>query len=101
MGEHRCGSPISIKVKYNFLEIAFPYSCSTVDLLNIFRTYYYENTSGGITLKICKKIQLTFCKKQCRKNAVKNVKNVEISCGTNNLHLVAPKVFADGINETG
>ena len=37
-GEHPCWSVISIKLLFNFFEIAFRHDCSPVNLLHIFRT---------------------------------------------------------------
>ena len=38
IGEHPCRSAISIKLLWNFTEIAFRHRCSPVNLLHIFRT---------------------------------------------------------------
>ena len=43
-------SLISIKLKYNFIEITLPHGYCPVDLLNIFKTLFYENTCGGLLL---------------------------------------------------
>ena len=43
MGEHPCRSVISI-------EITLLHGCSPVNLLRIFRTLFYKNTSGGLLL---------------------------------------------------
>ena len=36
--------------KCNFIEITLPHGCSHVNLLHIFRTPFYRNTSGGLFL---------------------------------------------------
>ena len=42
----------SIKLLCSFWEItALQYECSPVNLMHIFRTSFYENTSGGLFLK--------------------------------------------------
>ena len=46
-GEHPCRSRISIKLHCNFTEIALQHGCSSVNLLYIFRTSFYKNTSGS------------------------------------------------------
>ena len=51
-GEHPCQSTISIKLQSNFIEIAFRYWCSPVNLLHIFRTPFPKNTSGRLGLDI-------------------------------------------------
>ena len=51
IGEHPCRSVISIKLQSNFIEIALRHGCSPVNLLHIFRTPFYKNTSGGLLLK--------------------------------------------------
>ena len=48
IGEHQCGSVISIKLQSNFIEIALLHGCSPVNLLHIFRAPFYKNTSGGL-----------------------------------------------------
>ena len=50
--EFPCRSPISIKLLCNFTEIALKHGCSPVNLLHIFRTPLYRNTSGGLLLFI-------------------------------------------------
>ena len=50
-GEHPCRSAISKKLPSNFVEIAFWYGCSPVNLLHIFRTPFYKNTSEWLLLK--------------------------------------------------
>ena len=47
-GEHPCRSAISIKL----FEITLWDGYSPVNLLHIFRTPFYKNTSGGLLLKI-------------------------------------------------
>ena len=36
----------------NFIEIAFPHGCSTVNVLHIFRTPFPKNTSGRLLLRV-------------------------------------------------
>ena len=55
-GEHPCRSVISIKLLCQFIEIALRHGCSPVNLLNIFTTPFYKNTSGGRLLSISHKI---------------------------------------------
>ena len=38
------------KVACNFIEVTIWHRCSPVDLLHIFRTRFYKNTSGGMLL---------------------------------------------------
>ena len=45
-GEHQWRSLISIKLRSNFVEIILRHGCSPVNLLHIFRTPFYKNTSG-------------------------------------------------------
>ena len=45
-GEHSCWSAISIKLLSNFIKIAIRHECSPVNLMHIFRTPFYKNTSG-------------------------------------------------------
>ena len=49
--EHPCQSAISIKLQSNFIEIAIRHGFSPVNLLHIFRTPFYKNTSGWLLLK--------------------------------------------------
>ena len=49
-GEHPCRSAISIKLLCNFIEIALRHECSPLNLLHVFRTPIYENTSGRLLL---------------------------------------------------
>ena len=51
-GEHPCPSVISIKLLYNFIEITLRHGYSLVNLLHIFRTPIFKNTSGGLLLFI-------------------------------------------------
>ena len=46
-GEHLCRSVNSIKLHSNFIEIVLRHGCSPVNLLHIFRTLFFKNTSGG------------------------------------------------------
>ena len=48
--EHLCWSVISIKLLWNFIEIALRHACSPVSLLHIFRIPFYKNTSGRLPL---------------------------------------------------
>ena len=49
-GEHPCQCVISIKLGWNFIEIAVRYRCSPVNLLHIFRTRFSRNTPGRLLL---------------------------------------------------
>ena len=49
-GEHPCWSVISIKLQSNFIEISLQCGCSPVNLLHIFKTPFYNNTSGWLLL---------------------------------------------------
>ena len=49
-GEHTCQNAISIKLLFNFIEIALWHGCSGVNLLHIFRTPFPRNTSGWLLL---------------------------------------------------
>ena len=51
-GEYPCQSVISIKLLWNFIEIAPRHVCSPVNLRHIFRTPFPRNTSGWLLLKI-------------------------------------------------
>ena len=53
-GKHPCGSVIPIKLLCNFIEIALLHGCAPVNLLHIFKTLFYKNTSGGMLLKCSK-----------------------------------------------
>ena len=44
--EYPCRSLISIKLRWNFIEIALRNECSPVNLLHVFRTPLYKNTYG-------------------------------------------------------
>ena len=49
--EHPWRSAISIKLQSNFIKIVLWHGCSPVNLLlYIFKTSFYENTSGGLLL---------------------------------------------------
>ena len=50
--EHPCQSVISIKFQSNFIKIAFRHGCSPVNLVNISRTLFPKNTSGGLLLRL-------------------------------------------------
>ena len=47
-GEHPSRSGISIRLQYNFIEIALRHGCSTVNLLHIFRTPFLKKTSARL-----------------------------------------------------
>ena len=49
-GEHPCWSVISITLLCNFIEITLRHECSPANLLQIFRTPFHKNTSGGLLL---------------------------------------------------
>ena len=49
-GEHPCRSMISINLHWNFTETALRHGCSSVNLLHIFRTPFFKNTSGRLLL---------------------------------------------------
>ena len=49
-GKHPCRSVILIKFQSNFIEITLRHGCSPVNLLYIFRTPFYKNTSGELLL---------------------------------------------------
>ena len=51
-GERPCRSAISIKLLYNFFEIALPHGCSPVNLLPIFRIPFPRNISGWLLLDV-------------------------------------------------
>ena len=48
--EHPCRSAISINLLCNFVKITLRYGCSPVNLLHIFRTPFYKNTSEELLL---------------------------------------------------
>ena len=56
--EHPCQIVISVKLLCNFIEITFRHRCSRVNLLNIFRTPFYNNTSRGLLLEVPKMLRL-------------------------------------------
>ena len=43
---------ISITLQSSFIDIALRHGCSPVNLLHIFRTAFYKNTSGWLLLKV-------------------------------------------------
>ena len=49
-GDHPCRSVISINLQSNFIEIAPRHEDSPVNLLHIFRTPFYKDTSGRLLL---------------------------------------------------
>ena len=66
-GENLCRNVISIMLLCNFIKITLRYACSLVNLLYIFRTPFYKNTSGGLLLNIflnayiCQKLSKKTC----------------------------------------
>ena len=52
-GEHPCRSVTSKKLLCNFTEITLRHGCSPVNLLRIFRSPFYKNTSVWLLLIIC------------------------------------------------
>ena len=50
--DHPCRSMISVKLQGNFIEITLWHGCSPFNLLHIFRTPFYKNTSGVLLLHI-------------------------------------------------
>ena len=48
--EHPCGSVISIKLLWDFIEITLLHGCSPVNLLHSFRTPFLKNTYGRLLL---------------------------------------------------
>ena len=51
-GEDPCRSMISIKLYSNFFENSLWYGRSPVNLLHVFRTYFYQNIYGWLFLKV-------------------------------------------------
>ena len=51
-GEHQCRSVISLKLQSNFIEIVLRHGCSPVNLLHIFRTAIFKNTSVRLLLDV-------------------------------------------------
>ena len=57
--KHSCRSVISIKLLFNFTEIALPRGSSPLNMLHIFRTSLYKNTYGVPLIQIfCRCIPL-------------------------------------------
>ena len=50
--KHPCRSAISAKLLCNFIEMALWHGCSHVNLLQIFRTPFPKNISGGLLLSL-------------------------------------------------
>ena len=50
---------VSIKLQSNFIEIAFRYGCSPVNLLHIFRMPFQQNTSKWLLLVILQNKEIT------------------------------------------
>ena len=62
-GEHPCQSTISIKLQSNFIEIILRHGCSLVNLLHIFRTFFFcKNSYGGLLLENDAKYCSSFAK---------------------------------------
>ena len=51
-GGHRYRNVISIKLHWNFIEIALRHGCSPANLLHIFRTPFSRKTSGWLLLNL-------------------------------------------------
>ena len=51
-GEGLCGTVISINLQSNSVEIILTHGWSPLNLHHIFWKYFYQNTSGGILVKI-------------------------------------------------
>ena len=51
-GERPCQSVISIELQSNFTEIKLGHGCSLVNLLHLFSTSLYKNTSGRLLLLV-------------------------------------------------
>ena len=49
-GEQPRQSVVSVNLPNKCIEIALRHGCSPVNLLHIFRTPFYKNTSGGLLL---------------------------------------------------
>ena len=47
---HPCRIAISVKLFYDYIEIALRHGCSPVNLMHIFRTIFPKNTSGLLPL---------------------------------------------------
>ena len=58
-GGHPCQSVISIRLFSIVIEITLRYVCSPANLLHIFRTAFYKNTSGGLLLDCISSITTT------------------------------------------
>ena len=48
MGEHPCQSLISVKLLFNFVEIALRHGYYAVNLLHIFKTSFYTKIYGRL-----------------------------------------------------
>ena len=53
--KHLCRSVISIRLLCNFIEIAFRHGCFHVNLLHIFKTPFFKDSSGRLLLRIIRK----------------------------------------------
>ena len=63
--EHPYRSMISMKLQSNCIEITLWHRCSLVNLLHVFRIFFYKNTYGGLLL-ICNTFAvLTISAKSC------------------------------------
>ena len=49
-GDHPCRIAISVKLFYDYIEIALRHGRSPVNLMHIFRTIFAKNTSGRLPL---------------------------------------------------
>ena len=68
-GEHPYRREISIKFHSDFIEIAVRHGCSPVNLLHIFKTFFPENTSGWLLLRMPSKYcVITLFITKCEKN---------------------------------
>ena len=58
IGEHLCRNVISTYLFCNFIKITLRYECSPVNLLHIFRKFFYKNISRGLLLFIAVRLNL-------------------------------------------
>ena len=78
---------------YNFIEITIRDGCSPLNLLHIFRTPFPKNTSGGMLLKVIKRVLNTFLNLiQIVSNCSGNVENSPKFTWNKSSH---PKVFGE------
>ena len=45
-----------LKCDFNKVEVTLRYGCSPVNVLHIFRTAFFKNTSGGLLVSVLQKI---------------------------------------------